>query len=70
MVHMTSSAPGYLILNKILLPLTDPQYLPVFLCRTYMDMRSQATTEWLNEWYLEHAQSSKQEDGSSCGDLF
>jgi len=32
-----------------------------------MDMRSQATNEWMNEWYLEHAQSSKQEDGSSCG---
>jgi len=31
-----------------------------------MDMRSQATNEWMNEWYLEHVQSSKQ-DGSSCG---
>ena len=38
-----------------------------FLCRTYMDMTSQATNEWMNEWYLEHAQSSKQEDDSSCG---
>jgi len=31
-----------------------------------MDMRSQAKKEWMNEWYLEHAQSWKQ-DGSSCG---
>ena len=65
---MTWSAPWYMILNKFDASTDWSTISSGFLCTNYMDMRSQATNEWMNEGYLEHqhAQSSKQEDYNSC----